>query len=89
MSDYVYLSLGTPSNHSNTQKKIHWAKRDVSAQVPDRDRLIDSINVDCVLIRKNTKRGSPEFTGNLLYLPGGRYWVRTNDFHRVKVTLYR
>ena len=19
---------------------------------------------------------------------GGRYWVRTNDFHRVKVTLY-
>ena len=20
---------------------------------------------------------------------GGRYWVRTNDFHRVKVTLYR
>jgi len=22
-------------------------------------------------------------------LPGGRYWVRTNDFHRVKVTLYR
>jgi len=22
-------------------------------------------------------------------LPGGRYWVRTNDFHRVKVALSR
>ncbi len=66
---------------------LHPAKRIITDQVKGRDRLPDKI-FDGIAVGKIRKRGPRNFRKPLYWL-GGRYWVRTNDFHRVKVTLYR
>ncbi len=44
--------------------------------------------LDRLTAAQQTKRTSGNFRKSC-NSDGGRYWVRTNDFHRVKVTLYR
>jgi hypothetical protein len=50
--------------------------------------ILSSKNLNIVL---NIAKNSPEFTRNEKFLAGngGRSRIRTYDFHRVKVALYR